>query len=91
MFKKLISPNNIYMGLWSFSLNTAESYVLGIYFKQHDVAELERLDSVGSGNPSSFPCLSLCSNFSSNHLNVANRRFIHWINAKHHLENGCPY
>lgn len=68
VLRQLIGPNNVYMGLRSsfFFLNAAESHVLGIYFKQHDEAELERLDSVGSGNPSSFPRLPLCSNLSSN-------------------------
>lgn len=69
----------------------AEFYVLGIYFKQYDEAELERLDSVGSGSPSSFPRLPLCSNLSPNRLNAADRLFIYWINAKHHPEHGCPY
>lgn len=57
----------------------AASYVLGIYFKQHDEAELEKLDLVESGNPSSFPSLLLCSNLSSNNLNAGNRLFIQQI------------
>lgn len=82
-------PNNIYIGLWHFCLNVAASHVLGIYFKHHDEAELERLDSVGSGNPSNFPSLPLCSNVSSNSLN-AGRLLIHWVNAKRHQKQNCP-
>lgn len=90
--KEANQPDNISMEFWNiFFRNVAESYVLGIYFKQHDEAELERLDSGESGNPSSFPSLPLCSNLSVNSLNAGNRFFIHRINVKHHPEQSCPY
>lgn len=75
----------------TFLKSVAASYVLGIYFKQHDEAELEKLDSVESGNPSSFPSLLLCSNLSSNDLNAGNRFFTQKINSEHHSEQSCPH
>ena len=79
--------NNIYMGsgIFYFFFEMAESYILGIYVQQHDEAELERPNSVGSGNPSSFPSLSLCP------LSGAlrwDRLFTRGINAEHHPEQG---
>lgn len=92
IFKKLINQITFIWGFGTFLKKMmAESYVLGIYFKQHDEAELEKLDSVGSGNPSSFPSLPLCSNLSSNGLNARNRLFIGRFNAEHHPEQSCPY
>lgn len=70
------------MGLWNFFLlEMAESYVLGIYFQQHDEAELERPNSVGSGNPSGFPSLPLSLNLSPHSLGAGNGLFIHGIIA----------
>ena len=91
VFKKLISQVTFIWDSETFFKSVAASYVLGIYFKQHDEAELEKLDSVESGNPSSFPSPLLCSHLSSNNLNAGNRLFIQQINAEHHSEQSRPH
>lgn len=70
------------MGLWNFFFfEMAESHILGIYFQQHDEAELERPNSIGSGNSSGFSSLSLYLNLSPHSLSAGNGLFIHEIIA----------
>jgi hypothetical protein len=68
-------------------------YVLGIYFKQHDEAELEQPDSAGSGNPSSVPSLPLGENLSYNSEDAGNTFTpLHPLDQhKVSSEQSCPY
>lgn len=77
----LISKITLNGALEFFFFEMAESHVLGIYFQQHDEAQLERSNSVGSGNPSGFSSLPLCLNLSPHSLGAGNGLFIHGIIA----------